>query len=204
MEDSSIALRRCSRCAEVKPLLSFVGNGVGKFRYYCKVCQAIRCKQPERAEKEQKRREANSGYLKEWKAKNPDRVAAYGRKQREKNPCYRPRASRKGLETPEQRRAAWAKHYAKHRSEEIAKASLKKRARRLKIKLTYFKYDRDEIARSQNYICPYCKCTFQQFHLDHVIPLSRGGAHTRENMVAACVPCNLRKSNKTPEEFMSN
>jgi hypothetical protein len=36
--------------------------------------------------------------------------------------------------------------------------------------------------------------------LDHVMPRSRHGANTWENLVAACFPCNNRKRNKTPAE----
>ena len=32
--------------------------------------------------------------------------------------------------------------------------------------------------------------------LDHVIPISRGGKSSWENVVCACLPCNVRKGNK--------
>jgi 5-methylcytosine-specific restriction endonuclease McrA len=36
--------------------------------------------------------------------------------------------------------------------------------------------------------------------IDHVIPKSKGGDDSWENMVAACLPCNNRKGNRSPEE----
>jgi len=50
--------------------------------------------------------------------------------------------------------------------------------------------------------CQYCGGSFPQreLNLDHVVPLSRGGRSTWSNVVAACVPCNSRKGNRTPEE----
>ena len=36
--------------------------------------------------------------------------------------------------------------------------------------------------------------------LDHVVPRSRGGDSARENVVASCAPCNLRKADRLPEE----
>ena len=36
--------------------------------------------------------------------------------------------------------------------------------------------------------------------LDHIVPRSRGGQHTWENLAAACKPCNLRKRDRTPAE----
>jgi 5-methylcytosine-specific restriction endonuclease McrA len=36
--------------------------------------------------------------------------------------------------------------------------------------------------------------------IDHIFPKSRGGKDTWENLISACVPCNQRKRNRTPEE----
>jgi 5-methylcytosine-specific restriction endonuclease McrA len=36
--------------------------------------------------------------------------------------------------------------------------------------------------------------------LDHVIPRSKGGDSTWENVVTSCAPCNLRKGNRLPHE----
>ena len=36
--------------------------------------------------------------------------------------------------------------------------------------------------------------------IDHIIPKSRGGQNTWENLVTCCSPCNRLKSNRTPEE----
>ncbi len=46
--------------------------------------------------------------------------------------------------------------------------------------------------------CQYCARPAE--NLDHVVPRSRGGAHTWENVVAACRRCNTRKGDRTPEE----
>jgi hypothetical protein len=47
--------------------------------------------------------------------------------------------------------------------------------------------------------CAYCGST-RQLTIDHIIPASRGGKHTWENLVCACVKCNTKKGAKTPEE----
>lgn len=46
--------------------------------------------------------------------------------------------------------------------------------------------------------CQYCDRPAE--NLDHVIPRSRGGEHTWENVVAACRPCNSRKENRLLHE----
>jgi 5-methylcytosine-specific restriction endonuclease McrA len=46
--------------------------------------------------------------------------------------------------------------------------------------------------------CQYCSGAAES--IDHVIPRSKGGAHTWENVVAACRPCNLRKRDRLLQE----
>jgi 5-methylcytosine-specific restriction endonuclease McrA len=56
-------------------------------------------------------------------------------------------------------------------------------------------------ARDQN-TCQYCGKVFprHELNLDHVAPRSKGGATSWENVVCSCVPCNLKKGGRTPEE----
>lgn len=55
--------------------------------------------------------------------------------------------------------------------------------------------DRDEIIRRDRATCYLCGkvCELDEIHLDHVVPLSKGGAHTPENVRVACAACNLEK-----------
>lgn len=56
--------------------------------------------------------------------------------------------------------------------------------------------------RRDHHTCMYCGNTFshQKLSKDHIIPTSRGGKDVWTNCVAACVPCNHRKADRTPEE----
>ena len=47
--------------------------------------------------------------------------------------------------------------------------------------------------------CQYCGSP-EELTFDHVIPRSRGGRTSWENIVTACAPCNLRKGGRTPKE----
>ena len=58
---------------------------------------------------------------------------------------------------------------------------------------------RTNIFRRDNNRCQYCG-SHLQLTLDHVMPRSRGGKDTLENLTTACQPCNTRKGDMTPEE----
>jgi hypothetical protein len=49
-------------------------------------------------------------------------------------------------------------------------------------------------------LCQYCGKHFRELTLDHVIPRSRGGQSTWENLVASCRACNGRKGNRLLKE----
>jgi 5-methylcytosine-specific restriction endonuclease McrA len=48
------------------------------------------------------------------------------------------------------------------------------------------------------WVCQYCGKAAE--NLDHVLPRSRGGKHTWDNVVAACRRCNSKKENRLPDE----
>jgi 5-methylcytosine-specific restriction endonuclease McrA len=58
---------------------------------------------------------------------------------------------------------------------------------------------RNLFARDQNR-CQYCGRRFptSELSLDHVVPRSQGGGNTWENIVCACVRCNVKKGGRTP------
>ncbi len=61
---------------------------------------------------------------------------------------------------------------------------------------------RKNILMRDRYTCQYCHRTLQSadLTLDHVVPRSRAGESTWENLVACCHACNNRKGSRTPEE----
>ncbi|MBN2240359.1 MAG: HNH endonuclease [Dehalococcoidales bacterium] len=62
------------------------------------------------------------------------------------------------------------------------------------------KMSRVEIFKRDNYTCQYCGKKTHSLTLDHVMPRSRNGEHTWENVVSACGRCNRIKAGRTPEE----
>jgi 5-methylcytosine-specific restriction endonuclease McrA len=53
------------------------------------------------------------------------------------------------------------------------------------------------VLRRDKYACQYCGNT-KKLTLDHVMPRSKGGKHSWDNVVIACEPCNSRKGDRTP------
>jgi 5-methylcytosine-specific restriction endonuclease McrA len=64
------------------------------------------------------------------------------------------------------------------------------------------RFSRHSIFERDRHTCQYCGKVFSRSHLtiDHVIPQSRGGSDTWENLVLACLACNVKKADRTPDE----
>ncbi len=58
---------------------------------------------------------------------------------------------------------------------------------------------RRNIMKRDRHTCQYCGIK-SDLTLDHVMPKSRGGKDTWENLVTACNHCNVKKGNRTPDE----
>lgn len=63
-------------------------------------------------------------------------------------------------------------------------------------------FNRRNLFLRDGFRCQYCGriCRSEELTFDHVVPRSRGGRATWENVVAACVPCNIAKGNRTQAE----
>ena len=53
--------------------------------------------------------------------------------------------------------------------------------------------DWEEMKRAYGFRCVYCDRKMQRLTQDHLTPLSKGGAHTKANILPACQSCNSRK-----------
>lgn len=94
------------------------------------------------------------------------------------------------------------------------KSRLKKRARDLKRRVLKknadlnYKIDNlviEQIINKYNGKCAYCgqECK-EHFHIDHKIPLSRGGDNNFDNLALSCPHCNLSKNDKTDIEYIGH
>lgn len=175
------------------------------------------------AHREQQRawREANRDHLREkareYRARNRERLAAYGRE-------YKLRM------TPEQKAAlvAWRKEYeAKNRERIAARKAAQRRAsgyfqryaknNRERLRAHAHNYrarrrsaagalSRDVVSRLmhlQRGRCAGCGALLKKVgrHLDHIVPLARGGANSDDNVQLLCPRCNCGKRHADPLQW---
>jgi 5-methylcytosine-specific restriction endonuclease McrA len=63
-------------------------------------------------------------------------------------------------------------------------------------------FSRRNIFKRDHYTCQYCgdQPGSEDLSIDHVVPRSQGGTSTWENCVLACITCNKRKADRTPQQ----
>lgn len=157
-----------------------------------------------------------------WREANKAKLAAKSRAQRAANPeasratvaAYRER----NLEPERKRRRDYMasvrlagpdEHREKQRTwfklnRDKARAyEAKQRAVREGANGSYTADDVRMILEAQRNSCFYCEVPLFTRHEDHFVPLSKGGANYRYNIVLACPKCNLRKGDRAPIEFLN-
>lgn len=118
----------------------------------------------------------------------------------------------------EKGKATFARYYIKHKTARIkyaqeyrktpnGKASMAcvraKRRAAMTIECTLTAEEWQTIIKAQESKCHYChkKLVASEITMDHFIPLSKGGHHIAENIVAACRSCNSSKGSKVPTKY---
>lgn len=100
---------------------------------------------------------------------------------------------------------AWSRRY--YRANRVAHAALTDRHRALKYSTQTEVIRSTDIFERDEWVCGICGGAVDRTvrhpdpwsaSLDHIIPLSKGGTHTRENVQLAHFRCNVRKSAKVP------
>lgn len=66
---------------------------------------------------------------------------------------------------------------------------------------TPHRFDISRMFCEQDARCVYCRQMLHKYHIDHKLPVSRGGTNDIANLQLLCPRCNMRKSRMTHEEF---
>lgn len=153
-----------------------------------------------------------------WRAKNRAKMRLYSKRHRDKDPEARRAACRtwyqKNAEGERQKSLTWrrnnlerarasARKWVADNPEQVAILARTRRARKKKNGGTHTIEDLRAIFGAQNGKCAYCRVrlTDQNKHVDHIVPLARGGGNDRTNLQFLCSACNQSKSHKDPLTF---
>jgi HNH endonuclease len=162
-----------------------------------------------------KNRERRSARIKQYRITHREEVAARRRKYYHEHREHCLAQKRRDYEKHKEQRLENSKVYRKtERGRLIRRASWHKReAQKLSVGGFYTSAQILEQLRRQRNRCYYPACgrsKFQKvngkyvYHIEHVVPLSRGGSNSIDNLVLSCPTCNLRKGTKLLHEWGDN
>lgn len=222
------ALKRCYTCQELKPVTTeFFGRDKTRqdgFRPVCKACRkkataANRAKAAAyRAANKDRRLEYDRAYRAANRERLNERDCAYQQEYRERFRAYvtdraaKYRAANKYRTTVYNRMWYLAnkeydaerkrKYYAANPDRAKARAR-RRRARKADAVGSHTAADIRAQYKRQKGKCYYCGVKVgDKYHVDHIVPLSRGGSDSPENLVVACPFCNVSKKDKLLHEWI--
>ena len=146
-----------------------------------------------RTENPEKEREIRVKSLRKWASENPERKKEKARKFNAKHSAANVARARK-----------WKRDNPERARELATNADRNRHAREVNAEGSHSVDDVLAILNSQDWECTYCSADLtDDRHIDHIVPLSRGGSNWPNNLQGLCPPCNLRKANKTHDEFVT-
>lgn len=176
--------RPCNKCGTPFPHTSeyFRFRAPGKLRAVCRSC--------------------HNTYRRAWSARNADRLREQKRRRYAADPTsHRARSAAFKAGNGDSIHAYNAGYRATHLREHAAYQRNRK-ARARMAPGTHNAADVTAQLLRQRGRCYWChKNVGQDYHVDHVVPLCRGGSNGPENLVIACVACNLHKRATHPMDF---
>ena len=207
--------KTCKRCGEPKDLNEFpkASNCKDGCRMYCKACKYENDRQRYAENLEHERKKARQRYYAnaeskieqscKWKRENPEAVREYSRKRYHQNPkAHYGHTRRWAKSNPEAIREINRRWNAANPNKAAARCHIR-RARMYSNGLCMTPSEYADWIESQVKVCFYCESDCgDDFHVDHIQPLSKGGVHQSYNLAIACPKCNHTKSSKDPEQFL--
>ena len=201
----------CSKCQQVKQSDQFAVSirwGKSYPSSHCRACEAAYMRgRPAEVKKaiEQRSRDKNRDKLKKSRprkrtAEQLERIRISSSQRyytKREEILAKQRQERK--DNPEAFRTKRREAYRRDRSSSV-NADHKRKARLRGSDATMTRAQWKAVLAWFENTCAYCQLWFERLTQDHVIPISRGGAHAVANIVPACRSCNARKYARTPEQ----
>lgn len=211
--------KRCTKCGLEFPATHeyFYYHSGTSLRRTCKTCECERHRRYYAANRENIRDKQNQ-YAEEHRQEAIDRV----RRWREANPERERENHRRYREANQTEIAQYMRRYNQAHPGESAKRvrqwtranphrrrvhQQRRRARKLNAPGSHTTEDIALQAIAQTDPKGQLRCWWcggiitERYHVDHRVPLSRGGSDAPENLVISCAPCNMAKHDKYPGEF---
>ena len=182
-----IASKVCRRCRVERPATSehwhSAKKGLGGFASKCRDCQNAMAAAAKEKNVEEVRR------WNRWFSSQPE---------------VRARATERRHADPEAYRA-WQKRFRdknRDRYREMMRAGkATRKARKAANGGRCTVADIEKMKSAQGGLCRWCRQPYGRFHVDHVIPIARGGSSDPSNLVLSCSRCNQRRGSKLVEEW---
>lgn len=188
--------KQCKTCKETKDVGEFHKSTVCKDgrEGSCKNCKSARQRARREADPE-----AVRAIEKKYRTNNPDAVRAKGRRWRQANPERQRENNRTWYANNRERRDALAREWKAANPHKVSGYVQQHRA----LKAGAIFGDVDWAAAQTGYtVCYLCGEPLSgDIDVDHVIPLSRGGAHSMENLRPTHASCNRSKQYLTLDEL---
>lgn len=193
--------RRCTKCGGAGPFHKDASHADG-LTTWCQECVKTSTAAYRKANPGKRRKVCMA-----WFATHPEKVRSTRRRQYVKNQAKElaranayNAAHRKEVNTKKRanqahnrlRLRAWEKAHPAN----VRAAKQRRRAALANVENTLTQSEWLEILEYFNHSCAYCLRDDVPLELDHVIALSRGGGHTKENVVPACKSDNCRKKDR--------
>lgn len=152
-------------------------------------------------------KEQTRAYNKQYREKNKEKLLEYDRlryktryiARKQADPLYQSRQYHNNKEYY----LEYQRQYRKQNPDKSRAHVENRRARKLNAPGKYTEADIQVLFLSQSGLCVSCHTKLDQYRVDHIFPLSRGGSNYPENIQLLCPSCNSSKGNKTMEEFVA-